>query len=170
MLVFSFITVAFSSVFVPALATSCTRTYTVNTGDICDGISGSNNVSTYQLAALNPGINSNCTNLQPGQSLCLGSPGEDCTNTYTVKPNDDCYGVAAAYNINTTILSLNNPQLDAGCDNLYIGEVLCVAGTVIVPPSPSGSYIPATAIPSTALPARPTGNSDDGDDDDEWCD
>jgi len=166
MLVFSLVAVAFSSVFVPALAQSCTRTYTVQGGDICDSISASNQVSTYQLAVLNPVINPSCTNLSPGQTLCLGNTGQDCTTTYVVKPNDDCDIVASNNNINTTVLSLNNPQLNADCSNLYIGEVLCVAGTVIVPPNPSGNVMPATSIPTTALPARPT------DDDDElaWCD
>jgi len=174
MLVFSLIAVVFSSVFVPSLATPCTRTYTVREGDICDSISAANNVSTYQLAVENPGINLNCTNLLPGQSLCLGTSGEDCTTTYVVKPNDDCDVVSSAYNINSTVLSLNNPQLNGGCSNLYVGEVLCVAGTVIVPPVHPGDKTPATQIPTTAPPARPqhTGhpNPDDDDDDLPWCD
>jgi len=172
MLVFSLIAVAFSSVFVTALATPCTRTYTVRDGDICDSISAANNASTYQLAVVNPGINSDCTNLLPGQTLCLGTSGKDCTTTYVVKPNDDCDMVSSAYNINTTVLSHNNPQLNADCSNLYIGEVLCVAGTVIVPPAPPGDKPPTTKIPTTATPARPhhTGHPDDDDDDLPWCD
>ncbi|KAN0131879.1 hypothetical protein V8E53_010159 [Lactarius tabidus] len=172
MLVFSLIAVAVSSVVVPALAQSCTRTYTVKAGDICDSISLANNVSTYQLAVVNPAINPGCSNLSPGQNLCLGTSGADCTSTYVVKPNDDCDVVASNNNINSTLLRANNPQLNGGCTNMYIGEVLCVAGTVTVPSYPSGSSIPASVVPTTALPARPTGDSDDGDDGDdlEWCD
>jgi LysM repeat protein len=173
MLLFSLIAVAFSSVFVPTLATPCTRTYTVRDGDICDSISAANNVSTYQLAVLNPAINSDCTNLLPGQTLCLGASGKDCTTTYVVRPNDDCNVVSSAYNINATVLSYNNPQLNADCSNLYIGEVLCVAGTDTVPPAPPGNKTPGTKIPTTATPARPqhTLKPDDGDDDDlPWCD
>jgi len=168
MLVFSLLAVAFSSVFVPALAQSCSRTYTVKAGDICDSISAANNVSTYQLAVANTVINSGCTNLSPGQNLCLGSPGADCTSTYVVKPNDDCDIVASNNKINSTLLRANNPQLNGGCTNMYIGEVLCVAGTVIVPPYPAGSSIPASVIPTTAMPARPTGDSED-DEYLEWC-
>lgn len=173
MLVFPLIAVAFSSVFVHVLATSCTRTYTVQNGDICDSISAANNVSTYQLAVVNPEINHDCTNLLPGQQLCLGHSGEDCTTTYVVKLNDDCNIVSSAYNINATVLSHNNPQLNADCSNMYIGEVLCVAGAVTVPPP--GSEPPATNIPATATSAKPhnTGSPDHHDDDDDdlpWCD
>jgi len=170
MFVFPLIAVAFSSVLVPALATSCTRTYTVRDHDICDSISAANNVSTYQLAVVNPVINSDCTNLFQGQTLCLGTSGGDCTTTYVVKPNDDCYVVSSAFNINTTVLSDNNPQLNADCSNMYIGEVLCVAGTVTVPSAPPHDKTPATKIPTTATPAMPQ-HTDDGDDSDlPWCD
>ncbi|KAH9060510.1 hypothetical protein EDB87DRAFT_1561813 [Lactarius vividus] len=157
------------------LATSCTRTYTVRVGDVCDSISAANNVSTYQLAVVNPEINHDCTNLLPGQKLCLGHSGKDCTTTYVVKPNDDCDIVSSAYNINATVLYHNNPQLNADCSNMYIGEVLCVAGAVTAPPPPGGSP-PATGIPATATPARPhhtesPDHPDDGDDDGlPWCD
>lgn len=59
----------------------------------------------------------------PGQTLCLGTSDEDCTTTYVVHPNDDCNIVASKNNINTTVLSINNPQLNADCSNMYIGEV-----------------------------------------------
>ncbi|KAH9073113.1 hypothetical protein EDB83DRAFT_2360945 [Lactarius deliciosus] len=150
-----------------ALATSCTRTYTVQVGDICDSISAANNVSTYQLAVVNPGINHDCTNLLPGQKLCLGHSGNDCTTTYVVKANDDCNIVSSAYNINATVLSHNNPQLNADCSNMYIGESLC---------PPPGGEPPATSIPRQPHQQSPTTQEvlthhDDGDDDDlPWCD
>lgn len=92
-------------------------------GDICDSISAANNVSTYQLAAINPSIDSTCSNLIPGNTLCLGTSGEDCQTTYIVRPDDTCEGIASAHAINSTLLSLNNPQIDSRCSNIYIGEV-----------------------------------------------
>ncbi|TDL20254.1 hypothetical protein BD410DRAFT_772857 [Rickenella mellea] len=122
-----------------ASASTCTRTYTVQQGDICDTISAANKVSTYQLAAINPGINSECSNLEPGQVLCLGTDAsEDCQTTYVVNPGDTCDIVAAATGANTTILTLNNPNIGQDCF-LYIGEVLCAATTVQVPPAPAGT-------------------------------
>ena len=104
-------------------AADCSRTYTIAAGDICDSISAANNVSTYQLAAINPSIDSSCSNLMPGNTLCLGTVGEDCQTTYVVRADDTCDDIASAHSINSTMLSLNNPQIDSECSNIYIGEV-----------------------------------------------
>ena len=63
----------------------------------------------------------------PGQPLCLGTTGEDCTDTYVVQPNDTCEEVAAAHKADLGVLYHNNPQLNAKCDNLYVGEVCLLA-------------------------------------------
>ncbi|KAN0104028.1 carbohydrate-binding module family 50 protein [Russula decolorans] len=154
MLLSSVVALIFSSAVRSVFAQNqqCTRSYTVQAGDICDGISAAQHASTYQLAVLNSGINAQCSNLMPGQVLCLGTPGADCNNTYVVEPNDTCEEVATAHKVDLGVLYHNNPQLNAKCDNMYIGEVLCVAGTGIAPPLPSGA-IPATSIPTTAYPA-----------------
>ncbi|KAF5391244.1 hypothetical protein D9757_003014 [Collybiopsis confluens] len=144
-----------------ATAATCTRSYTVQAGDICDSISASQHVSTYQLASVNAGVfNSDCTNLQPGTSICLGYEGQDCDTTYVVKAQDTCAIINAAYNINSTLLYGNNPQINSDCSNIYVGEVLCVAGTIASPPV--GSAPVDTAIPSTAtaaVSATPTPSS-----------
>ena len=88
-----------------------------------NGNADHDNVKRYQLAVLNPSINAACDNLQPGQSLCLGKTGEDCTATYVVKPNDTCDLVVSQSGTNSTMLWANNPQIDAGCTNIYVGEV-----------------------------------------------
>ncbi|KAA1477848.1 hypothetical protein DENSPDRAFT_845056 [Dentipellis sp. KUC8613] len=138
--------------------------YTVQAGEYCDLISAAKNVSTYQLAVVNAdAVNAECTNLQPGQNLCLGTQGEDCSTTYVVQPDDTCDAVMQAHAINSTILYANNPQIDAQCANLYIGEVLCTANSVLVPPAPANGQIPATTIPASAQPASPTVNGDDED-------
>ncbi|OBZ77306.1 hypothetical protein A0H81_01785 [Grifola frondosa] len=163
-------------------AADCSRTYTVQEGDWCDTISAAKNVSTYQLAVVNTGnIDSSCDNLQVGNTICLGTVGEDCTTTYVVKQNDSCDLIAQNYQLNTTILYTNNPQIDAECSNIYIGEVLCVAKSIAVPPPPAGSSLPAATIPATATPANahpstsasvPSSTSTDAGNDDDlpWCD
>ncbi|KAJ3783655.1 hypothetical protein GGU10DRAFT_360211 [Lentinula aff. detonsa] len=150
---FSFAVVVVLPLFLQlASAQSCTRNYTVQEGDICDSISAAQNVSTYQLAAVNSGvIDSTCSNLQPGSSLCLGYEGEDCTTTYVVVAQDTCDTISATYGINSTLLYGNNPQIDSACDNIYVEEVLCVASTIAAPPIGSASV--NTAIPSTATAA-----------------
>jgi LysM repeat protein len=127
----------------PVLADSsnCTRTYTVVSGDICDGISRAQNVSTYQLAAVNSNtVDALCSNLQVGQQLCLGTPGEDCTSVHIVEDADTCSTIQSTFGLNSTILMQNNPNIDAGCDNLYNGLALCIADTVMAPPIPAGFF------------------------------
>jgi LysM repeat protein len=126
----------------------------VKEGDICDGISATTNTSTYQLAVVNHNvINSECTNLVPGNDICLGWAGSDCQTTTVIRKDDTCEKIESRSGINATILYLNNPQINDDCSNIYIGEVLCVAKTVLVPDAPVG-VMPATAIPSTATAAN----------------
>lgn len=144
--------------------------------------------NSYQLAVINtPKIDTQCTNLIPGDSICLGYLGEDCTETYVVQTDDTCEGITGQAGLNSTILTLNNPQIDQDCSNLYIGEVcpqsrqrthrilisyciqqvLCTAKSVQVPPAPaSGKPI----APTTAKPATPKATNDDDDDDLPYCD
>ncbi|KAI0724351.1 hypothetical protein C8T65DRAFT_563357 [Cerioporus squamosus] len=166
-----------------AFAASCTRTYTVKEGDWCDTISAANNVSTYQLSAVNPGIDAVCHNLEVGSTLCLGTEGEDCNTTHVVAAGEDCDGIQSVYGINSTLLFTNNPQLHADCSNLYSGEVVCVAKSALVAAAPDAtSVIATTAAPSTTFAAATTSSAapattsaadeDDSDDDDEipFCD
>jgi len=151
-----FLVVPFLVQFVSAQGSNCTRSYTVQPGDICDSISAANNVSTYQLAVVNDDtINVECNNLNPGATICLGWTGEDCSTTYVVQLDDTCDDIAYAHNINETIFSQNNPQLNEECTNLYVGEVVCTASTVLVPPMPASGTVPASQIPATATPALP---------------
>ena len=64
---------------------NCTRNATVVAGDTCDSISRQYGVSTFQLALVNEAnIDENCDNLNPGDIICLGLEGTDCTKVYTV--------------------------------------------------------------------------------------
>jgi hypothetical protein len=63
-----------------------------------------------------------------------------------------CDTIQQAAGINSTLLHTNNPQIDEACQNIYIGQVLCTAKSVQVPPVPSGG-IPTSAIASSVAPA-----------------
>ncbi|KAG6811287.1 hypothetical protein H0H92_008154 [Tricholoma furcatifolium] len=113
---------------------TCDRTYTVASGDTCDGISAAQKVSTYQLALDNPNIHAACDNLIVGETLCLGFLGADCTSVYVVASGDDCDTIATNANATVATLLANNPNVNADCSNIYPGEVLCTA-TFAVPRS-----------------------------------
>ncbi|KAJ7857208.1 hypothetical protein B0H13DRAFT_1727533 [Mycena leptocephala] len=108
----------------------CTQTYTVVSGDICSAIEARTGVSDTQLHALNPAINSGCTNLQIGQILCLsgsaGGGGGGCAQTYTVVGGDTCSAIESRTGVSDAQLHALNPAINSGCTNLQIGQILCL--------------------------------------------
>ncbi|KAH9911266.1 uncharacterized protein BXZ73DRAFT_82454 [Epithele typhae] len=113
-------------------AADCSRNYTVVAGDTCDAICQKENVSSFQLANVNPVIDSTCQNLFPDEELCLGVVGQDCTLTHTVVTDETCVSIAAATGTTVELILENNPNVNSVCSNIRSGEVLCVAATVVV--------------------------------------
>ncbi|KAF8812728.1 hypothetical protein BYT27DRAFT_7086146 [Phlegmacium glaucopus] len=106
----------------------CARNYTVQPGDFCNLISATQNVSTFQLATVNGAIiDPACDNLLPGEVLCLGLVGQDCTTVHVVQTDETCVTIASQANISFADLLSDNPNIDAGCTNIVVGEVLCIA-------------------------------------------
>ena len=84
-----------------------------------------------------------------------------------VQDSDTCDTILAQFNLNSTILAQNNPNIDSACDNLYTGEVLCVAPTVVAPPIPTGFFDNGDA---SSIDWIPVSASDAGDEDLPNCD
>jgi len=51
----------------------CQTTYVAQSGNTCVGIAGSYGISESTLLANNPNLNQACTNLYPGEVLCVSS-------------------------------------------------------------------------------------------------
>lgn len=64
-------------------ATICASTYTVVAGDSCWAIGQARGTTTNTILALNPTINSSCSNLSVGQVLCLAQAAAAPTSTTT---------------------------------------------------------------------------------------
>lgn len=60
-----------STSLMPCIGTGCIKSYTVVSGDWCDKIRSAQGVTLAQLQTLNPSLD--CSNLQPGQVLCVTS-------------------------------------------------------------------------------------------------
>ncbi|KAJ6605304.1 hypothetical protein DFH09DRAFT_897553 [Mycena vulgaris] len=106
----------------------CAQTYTVVSGDTCSGIETTTGVSNTQLHALNPAINSGCTNLQVGQILCLEAGtggGGGCTQTYTVVSGDTCSGIETTTGVSNTQLHALNPAINSGCTSMVPFHLIC---------------------------------------------
>jgi len=65
------------SVIVTVVHCVCTRTYVVKSGGTCSAIAASQGVSLQTIYNLNPTVNSQCTNLEIGQKLCLADDGHN---------------------------------------------------------------------------------------------
>ncbi|ETW84901.1 hypothetical protein HETIRDRAFT_426061 [Heterobasidion irregulare TC 32-1] len=51
----------------------CTTTHTVVSGDFCASIAGAAGIDASTLLANNPNVNSDCSNIYPGEVLCTSS-------------------------------------------------------------------------------------------------
>ncbi|PBK72164.1 hypothetical protein ARMSODRAFT_1016137 [Armillaria solidipes] len=58
--------------------------------------------------------------------LNLGAAQSDCAREHTVVAGDTCNGISAALNVSTFQLAHVNTVIDAACDNLQVGQVLCL--------------------------------------------
>lgn len=86
--------------------------------------------NSYQLAVNNVNhINAECTDLEVGQVLCIGTQGHDCQTTHVVGAGDSCDAIDSAAGVNMTLLIANNPQINEQCSNIYIGEVRSSCGS-----------------------------------------
>ncbi|KAM5538375.1 hypothetical protein V8D89_007977 [Ganoderma adspersum] len=55
------------------------------------------------------------------------SAASDCARNYTVVAGDTCDGICAKENVSSfQLASVNNATIDADCDNLFVGEALCL--------------------------------------------
>ncbi|KAF8214318.1 hypothetical protein K438DRAFT_1423427, partial [Mycena galopus ATCC 62051] len=97
----------------------------VVSGDTCFAIEVNTGVSDAQLHALNPTIDSGCTNLSIGQSLCLSGGGSGCTQTYTVVSGDTCSGIEASTGVSDATLHALNPFINSGCTSMLPFHRLC---------------------------------------------
>ncbi|KAJ6507000.1 glycoside hydrolase superfamily [Mycena sanguinolenta] len=95
----------------------CAQTYTVVGGDSCFVIETKTGLNDTQLHALNPGINSDCTNLQVGEILCINAGTETATSssttcTATSSPSSTTY-TATGSPSSTTYTETGSPSSTA---------------------------------------------------------
>ncbi|KAJ8072783.1 hypothetical protein PM082_016342 [Marasmius tenuissimus] len=117
---------------VPRAAT-CSKSYTVVSGDTCTAIDKKFGLTTGTAISLNSAVNSGCTNLYIGQSLCVqlaSSPNSGaCTNKYTVVSGDNCNTIEKKLGLASGAVQSQNPSVNSGCTNLYPSQTICVDST-----------------------------------------
>ncbi|KAJ7713613.1 hypothetical protein B0H16DRAFT_1620823 [Mycena metata] len=127
------------------LTGSCTEYYIALPGDTCATIENTFGISLTQIIALNPEINSQCTNFFAEEAYCVSSaaitgppanlvvgsltPAEGCVEYYTIESGDTCNLVAGEWGLSFAQFVALNPEINAQCTNLFLGLAYCVAGT-----------------------------------------
>ncbi|KAJ7244625.1 hypothetical protein B0H12DRAFT_978683, partial [Mycena haematopus] len=98
----------------------CAQTYTVVSGDTCSAIESKTGISDAELHSLNPSINSGCTNLSIGETLCVsGSTSGGCSQTYTIVSGDTCAGIESKTGVSDAQLHALNPSINSGCTSVF---------------------------------------------------
>jgi len=101
--------------------------YTIKPGDTLYSIAQRYNTTVNAIMMLNPGLDP--YNLQIGQRICV--PGYQCppgSFPYTIKAGDTLYSIAQRYGTSVQAIMALNPGIDP--NNLQIGQVICVPGTM----------------------------------------
>ena len=120
--------------------------YTIRSGDTLYLLAQRYNTTVEAIMRINPGINPN--NLQIGQTVCIpGSvtpPPTTCPSgsfSYTIRSGDTLYLLAQRYNTTVEAIMRINPGINP--NNLQIGQMICIPGSVTPPPPtrcPAGSF------------------------------
>ncbi|CAK7214427.1 Chitinase 2 [Sporothrix bragantina] len=134
-----------------ATPSACNNPYTVQPTDDCYDLAMTYDTTVKQILTLNPGLDASC-DLTAGQTICLPA---SCTQYYTVEPGNSCYVIDTKYGITFAQLQAMNPgAIDDDCDNLAVGQVLCVStgNTISSSSSLSPSVVPTTTTAPSASP------------------
>ncbi|KAJ7467044.1 hypothetical protein FB451DRAFT_1340517 [Mycena latifolia] len=147
----------------PELAVSAPMPGTaICAGDGCPSIEAKFFINNQMFLSLNPGINSQCTNIVLGLAYCVFSiyapdtsapmgplvnvaPGTitaGCTQYYTVVSGDSCASIESKFGIMLAQFIAMNPELNSGCTNLALAEGYCVASSNSTTSGPPSNVAP----------------------------
>lgn len=115
------------------------RDIQVQSGDGCGSLADRCGISGNDFTKFNSKTSNLCSTLKVKQWVCCSSgdlpdhtpqPGSDgmCAS-YTIKPDDGCYAIADSFGIDTQRLIDSNKKTwgFSGCENLQLGQVICLS-------------------------------------------
>lgn len=156
-----------------AVVTTCTTFHSIVNGDTCYDIASANNLSLLDFFSINSQLNDNaCNNLQIGDLVCVASTlasnqtpqagatqqtvsQQTCATRHVVANGDTCYFISQLSFTSLDELFALNPTLNlASCDNLFIGQNICVPN-----PAPlNGQGTPSVPRETSAIQSTPAPN------------
>ncbi|KAJ8072756.1 hypothetical protein PM082_016315 [Marasmius tenuissimus] len=147
---------------------TCTQQYIVQSGDSCNTIEENFELTFGTVRSLNSLVNRQCTNLYPGQWLCLatsysGSSGSDsggggasCSQAYTVQSGDTCSKIEKNFGLSTGNVMKFNSAINPQCTNMYPGQSLCLVAGSSSGGSGGGGGSTVTVTVTSAGPVQTT--------------
>ncbi|PYH37474.1 uncharacterized protein BO87DRAFT_404513 [Aspergillus neoniger CBS 115656] len=136
----------------PGIVDNCDEYYKVASGDNCETISKSYGISTAQFKSWNIKVNDDCSNLWLDYYVCVHTPGttttttaapdptndpssptpqlpgivENCKSFHLIKDGENCWSISNEAGISLAQLREWNTELNAACDNLWLGYYVCI--------------------------------------------
>ncbi|KAJ7502450.1 hypothetical protein B0H11DRAFT_1988665 [Mycena galericulata] len=154
------------------ITAGCTQYYTVASGDGCGTIESKFSLTLAQFIAMNPEINSGCTNLALAEAYCVASsnstippnlaPGTitaGCTQYYTVASGDGCGTIESKFSLTLAQFIAMNPEINSGCTNLALAEAYCVASSNTTSSGPPSNLAAGSLANCTAYATVASGNT-----------
>ncbi|KAK3395115.1 LysM domain-containing protein [Podospora didyma] len=134
----------------PGLVSNCNGFYLVKAGDTCEKVAGTYLIALPDFYKWNPSIGAGCTNMWADYYVCVSVPGathpspspsptpipgpqpqmpnivSTCRRYYQVNAGDSCYAIQQANGITLDQIRRWNPEVNAGCTNLWLGYYICI--------------------------------------------
>ncbi|KAJ0424778.1 hypothetical protein BJY00DRAFT_308683 [Aspergillus carlsbadensis] len=83
--------------------------------------------TTATVTATSPGWTGSATTALPVPTNAMNGSNTDCGNWYTVVEGDECALISLRFSLSLDDFYFLNPEIDADCTNLWLGEAYCVA-------------------------------------------
>ncbi|KAF1812797.1 hypothetical protein P152DRAFT_395832 [Eremomyces bilateralis CBS 781.70] len=156
----------------PGITPKCNKFYTIISGDSCNSVETTFEITHEDFIAWNPDVSSDCiSNFWPDYSYCVGIATPDaptlpgtspnCNKYHTIVDGDTCSTVEEAYGITHEQFIEWNTDVSSDCvTNFWLDNAYCV-GVGASPSAAPSTSIPVTfpsssSIPITSAPVNST--------------
>jgi hypothetical protein len=148
----------------------------VEANDTCTSLESTFSIPASSFNFWNSNPTTPCPSLIPGTFVCIlvnnatdalpptpsnaasGSAPSGCAKWYTIVTNDNCGTVSTKNGITSAQFLALNPELNAQCTNLGLGQAYCVQAPPSTATTTSTTSMSSTSTSATSTPTGPPNN------------